>query len=206
MNEYSKSKFFQLFPSIIQSYFQGSNSTIPEDVENIFEIAEGKLKSLIEKGEKKEDLPISMILFDELGLAERSKYNPLKVLHSKLEYDGNKEGISFIGISNWILDASKINRAISLSVADLDDNLDDLKETSISIAKSINDNYKVNKLFSILLPKVFFTYKDILKILKKLTIYKQYELKELENIKKNIHQIMNLNLFLKILKMMILKK
>ncbi len=32
-----------------------------------------------------------MILFDELRLTERSKYNPLKVLHSKLEYNGNKE-------------------------------------------------------------------------------------------------------------------
>ena len=31
---------------------------------------------------KKEDLAISMILFDEFRLAERSKYNPLKVLHS----------------------------------------------------------------------------------------------------------------------------
>ena len=70
--KYSKSNFFQLYPSIIQSYFQGSNSTIPEDVENIFQIAEGKLKSLLEKGEKKEDLPISMILFYELGLTERS--------------------------------------------------------------------------------------------------------------------------------------
>ena len=79
--KYSKSKFLQLFPSIIQSYFQGSKSTIPEDVENIFKIAEGKLQLLIEKGENKEDLPISMILFDELGLAERSKYNPLKVLN-----------------------------------------------------------------------------------------------------------------------------
>ena len=29
-----------------------------------------------------------MILFEELGLAEKSKTNPLKVLHSKLEYDG----------------------------------------------------------------------------------------------------------------------
>ena len=30
--EFSKSKFFQNFPKIIQSYFQGSNSTIPEKI------------------------------------------------------------------------------------------------------------------------------------------------------------------------------
>ena len=86
-------------------------------MENIFKIEKGKLQLLIEKGENKEDLPISMILFDELGLAERSKYNPLKVLHSKLEYDGSNEGISFIGISNWTLNnVSKINRVLSLSL------------------------------------------------------------------------------------------
>ena len=147
-------------------------------MENIFKIAEGKLQLLIEKGENKEDLPISMILFDELGLAERSKYNPLKVLHSKLEYDGNKEGVSFVGISNWTLDASKINRALSLSVPDLDENIDDLRETSISISKSINEKFKDNKIFVNLLPKVYFRYKELLKELKKLTVYKQYELEE----------------------------
>ena len=49
-----------------------------------------------------------MILFDKLGLAEKSKYNPLKFLHSKLKYDGNKESASFV---DWQLDldASKIN-------------------------------------------------------------------------------------------------
>ena len=49
----SKSKFWQLFINIIQSYFQGSYSTTPEDVENIFEIAARKLKIFIDKGKKK---------------------------------------------------------------------------------------------------------------------------------------------------------
>ena len=70
-----------------------------------------------------------MILFGELLLAERSKYYPLKVLHSKLEYDGTNEGISFIEISNWALDTTNINRAMCLSLPDLDNNIDDLKET-----------------------------------------------------------------------------
>ena len=51
--QFSKSKFFQLFINIIQSYFQGSYSTTPEDVENIFEIAARKLKIFIDKGKKK---------------------------------------------------------------------------------------------------------------------------------------------------------
>ncbi len=37
------------------------------------------------------------MIFDEIGLAEISKYNPLKVLHSLLE----EPQIAFVGISNW---------------------------------------------------------------------------------------------------------
>ena len=80
-----------------------------------------------------------MVLFDELGLAERSESNPLKVLHEKLEYSGKDEGVSFVGISNYTLDAAKINRALVLSVPDLDQNLDDLIDTSINIVESIFD-------------------------------------------------------------------
>ena len=53
------------------------------------------------------------ILFDEIGLAEKSVHNPLKVLHSKLETN-NKE-IPFIGISNWELDSAKMSRFLVLS-------------------------------------------------------------------------------------------
>ena len=74
----------------------------------------------IEK-EKKENTPFSKLaLFDELGLAERAKVNPLKILHRKLEYGGTMDGISFIGISNWTLDADKIKRALKLSVTNLE--------------------------------------------------------------------------------------
>ena len=181
--KYSRSEFFKLYPSIIQSYFQGSDSTTPEEVIGIFEIAEGRLDEIKKNNNnKKDDLPISMLLFDELGLAERSRYNPLKVLHSYLELDGNKEGTSFIGISNWTLDAAKINRALTLSVPDLDSNLDDLKITSKSIAESINDNFGNRTIFDKILPNVYLHFKENLKILKKLTVYKQYKLQEYKRI------------------------
>ena len=38
-------------------------------------------------------------IFEEIGLAELSPFNPLKVLHSFLEHPN----ISFIGISNWVI-------------------------------------------------------------------------------------------------------
>ena len=200
--KYSTNDFFKSYPSIIQSYFQGSNSTLPEDVKNIFKIAEGRLKSF--KKRSNEDIPISMLLFDELGLAEKSKYNPLKVLHAKLDdYFNEHKNINsnvnddqivvFVGITNWNLDAAKLNRALSLSVPDLDEDLEDAQETSSSIANSFNVNFGDKKnnndnninndettkdnniqIFGDLLPKVYYYYKNTLKILKKLTVKKQY--------------------------------
>ena len=119
----------------------------PGDVEDLFERAKkkqlesvvgekknieknnkdkNKLKKKDEKDiekEKKENIPNAMILFDELGLAERDKTNPLKALHSKLEYKGKADGISFVGISNYTLDVDKINRILKLSVPDLENNM-----------------------------------------------------------------------------------
>ena len=119
----------------------------PGDVEDLFERAKkkqlesvvgekknieknnkdkNKLKKKDEKDiekEKKENIPNAMILFDELGLAERAKTNHLKALHSKLEYKGKADRISFVGISNYTLDVDKINRILKLSVPDLENNM-----------------------------------------------------------------------------------
>ena len=82
-----------------------------------------------------------------MGLAEHSPHNPLKVIHSELEYDLNKDEkkVSFLGVSNWILDASKMNRGITITIPDPNEN--DIKKTSITIAKSylgenLDDNIK----------------------------------------------------------------
>ncbi len=55
------------------------------------------------------------MIIDEIGLAEISPFNPLKVLHSLLEPTNFDDRVPFVGISNWSLDASKQNRAIALS-------------------------------------------------------------------------------------------
>ena len=170
--KYSKNKFFQQYPQIIQTYFQGSESTQPEDVERLFRKAENKMESY-KKRCKKEELPIIMTLFDELGLAERSESNPLKVLHHKLEYTGKEEGISFVGISNYSLDAAKVNRALVLSVPDLDQKLDDLIETSLNIVESISEKLKKEPIFKII-SNTYFRYKELLQIIKELVVYKQY--------------------------------
>ena len=97
--KYSKEKFFREFPQIILTYFQGSESTKPEDIDKLFEIAENKLNFYKSCEEFKNEITICMILFDEFCFAKKSESNPLKALHSKLEYDGNEQGVSFIGIA-----------------------------------------------------------------------------------------------------------
>ena len=174
--KYSKNKFFRKFPPIIPTYFQGSELTNPEDVEKLFEIGENKYKYYIDKKIKREDLPISMILFDHLELAEKSETNPLMILPSKLDNAIN-EGISFIGISNYSLDAANINRALILSVQNLEERLDDLKETSKAIAESISENLiKNQKQVLDILTRSYYEYKCTLKFLKELTVLKAFSL------------------------------
>jgi hypothetical protein len=102
----------------------GSEATTPTIITRIFE----KVKSWYQDYEKtkkkgsssdsnsdKTDLP--GIFFDELGHAEKSPHNPLKVMHSHLENFLGK--IPFISISNWRPDQSKVNRMVCLSRPDL---------------------------------------------------------------------------------------
>ena len=100
------------------------------------------------------------MLFDELGLAEKAPTNPLKVIHCKLEYDGKTEGTCFIGISNYSLDAAKINRTLSLSVPNLEDKLDQLKSIAYSIVESISEDAYQDKLIFDLLSITYCEYKN----------------------------------------------
>jgi hypothetical protein len=55
---------------------------------------------------------ITIVLLDEVGLAEQSPHLPLKVLHKVLDEAGPGEAL--VGISNWSLDPAKMNRAVHL--------------------------------------------------------------------------------------------
>ena len=70
----------------------------------------------------------SVVVLDEVGLAEDSPKLPLKALHPLLEdgtdgsedltmtgSDSKSKRVAFIGISNWALDPAKMNRGIMLS-------------------------------------------------------------------------------------------
>ena len=122
-------------------------------------------KNIEEINKNKEiDVPkkiLSVILFDEMGLAEISPNNPLKVIHSEL--DNNNE-IGFVGISNWTLDASKMNRGVHLSIQEPDQK--DLILTAVTIATGIHEEIQTIQLYKTVienLAKSYYDYKQFLK-------------------------------------------
>ena len=155
--EYSKNELFKKYPSLYVTSYQGSLTSSSYEIQTIFERA----KKIVDKQKDSKKKNLSVILFDEMGLAEISPYNPLKVIHSEL--DGNQE-VGFVGISNWTLDASKMNRAIHLSVQEPD--LNDLILTANTIANDIYEEIEKVALYKNIienLTKSYFDYKNHLK-------------------------------------------
>ena len=70
-----------------------------------------------------------------------------------------KKQVSFIGISNWRLDAAKMNRTIFLAIPDI--KLDDIHTTVKAIADSYGqDLYTKYENEYQLLGKIYFNYKE----------------------------------------------
>jgi len=155
------SVLFKRLPKVILTFYRGSIYNTSKEVLKLFYIARKKLKKLKDKDKDKN---ISMIFFDQIDLAEFSPNNPLTVILSELEYDLNEEDnkIPFIGISNWGLDASKMNRGINISIPDL--NEIDIKETALTIGISY-DIYldEICKDFFENLGEIYYQYKKYLK-------------------------------------------
>ena len=157
----SENPFFRNYPKLMVFSYQGSMASTSKGVENIFM----KARTIYQKLSKEDkENNISMIYFDEMGLAEHSPHNPLKVIHAELEYDQNEgdNKIAFVGISNWALDASKMNRGISISIPE--PNEEDNSETSLTIGKSYNEHLAERyKKFYENLGLIYFEYKNYLK-------------------------------------------
>ena len=148
--EYSESEIFKSKGKLYRYYYQGSETSTAEGIEQVFNKASNAQKK------NKDRNFITLVFFDEMGLAERSSNNPLKVIHYLLEKD-SENSVPFLGISNWRLDAAKINRALSLTITDYD--INDLQETAISIAEALDDKLSNNyKEFFQALAKTYFEY------------------------------------------------
>jgi len=157
---------FKSLPKLFINSYQGSLGSTSKGVLNIFK----KARNLLKNNDNLDKI-ISMIYFDEMGLAEHSPNNPLKVIHAELEYDLNEgsKKIAFVGISNWILDASKMNRGLYLSIPQPDQK--DLETTALTIAESYNEKLaQDNKDLFIALANTYCEYKHILE--------KSYTIKE----------------------------
>ncbi|CAF3712950.1 unnamed protein product [Rotaria sp. Silwood1] len=154
----SRDPYFQTLPELVAVSFQGSQNCTSESIVKVFERAENytRVKSISEL------LPV--IVFDEIGLAELSPHNPLKVLHAELEFENNRYG--FVGISNWRLDASKMNRALYLSTPDPD--VQDLQLTGKIISDSMQQqsNIQIIQFESIIIEGLSQAYYDLYEILK----------------------------------------
>ncbi|KAM6050451.1 E3 ubiquitin-protein ligase RNF213 isoform 2-T2 [Chlamydotis macqueenii] len=111
--------------------FQCSPLSTPEGIISTF-----KHCARFQEGKNLEEY-VSVVVLDEIGLAEDSPKMPLKTLHPLLE-DGciddvplPHKKVGFIGISNWALDPAKMNRGIFVSRGDPS------KEELIESAKGI---------------------------------------------------------------------
>ena len=135
--EKSNIEFFKQFPKVVSFYYQCSLTSTSEKIEKIFESAYKKL-------EKRNYEIISLICMDEMGIADESQNNPLKVLHSQFDEnswkknDNEKEKIAFVGISNWTLDASKMNRTLYINLGE--PNINYIENTAKEMIKGINNN------------------------------------------------------------------
>ena len=94
-----------VFHALEPIIYQCSRRSTSTEVERIFAMAIASQKFFKSTGQN----CYSVVMMDEAGLPEES-HESLKVLHVHLD---NQE-VSFVGISNHVLDAAKSNRAVSL--------------------------------------------------------------------------------------------
>ena len=108
------------YSQVHMASFQCSPLSTPEGI-----VATFRQCSKLQEG-KNLDSFVSVVVLDEVGLAEDSPLMPLKTLHPLLEdgvtssddvieTDEKPQRVAFIGISNWALDPAKMNRGIMLS-------------------------------------------------------------------------------------------
>ena len=153
--DFSENNYFKRKDGLIIYRYQGTDKTTSEDIINIFK----KVRNSKEYSLK--NIPI--FLFEEMGVALKSKDNPLKILNYELECEKEKDKknrISFVGISNWSFDSAKMNRVFYSFVPEPSN--DELIENAINIANS-SDKELSNKYdyFFCSLAKTYYKYKNL---------------------------------------------
>lgn len=146
----SHCSLFQKLKQVHMVSFQCSPHSSPEGIIGTFRNCARFQK------DKNMDEYVSVVVLDEIGLAEDSPQMPLKTLHPLLEdgcIDNDRPDpymkVGFVGISNWALDPAKMNRGIFVSRWDPSE--DELVETAKGICSSSNPILlKIKHLFPLL--------------------------------------------------------
>ncbi|KAM7163185.1 E3 ubiquitin-protein ligase rnf213-alpha-like isoform 1-T1 [Macrochelys suwanniensis] len=142
----SKTELFKRCKQVQLVSFQCSPHSKPEGIISTF-----KQCAQFQKGQKLEEFA-SVVILDEIGLAEDSPEMPLKTLHPLLE-DGCVDDeapepykkVGFVGISNWALDPAKMNRGLLVFRTDL--NKEELVKTAKGICADETHVTKIEHLF-----------------------------------------------------------
>ncbi|XP_014821245.1 PREDICTED: E3 ubiquitin-protein ligase RNF213-like [Calidris pugnax] len=145
----SKEQLFKRCKEIQLVSFQCSPHSKPEGIISTFRQCAQFQK------EKNLDEFASVVLLDEIGLAEDSPEMPLKTLHPLLE-DGSVDDenpepykkVGFVGISNWALDPAKMNRG--LLVLRTDPSKEELVKTAEGICAAQPHLERIKYLFPLL--------------------------------------------------------
>jgi hypothetical protein len=116
LGEQSPKKFWRRFPAVHIVQYQCSPLSTALAIKTQFELAVSY--------QKHAENTICLLLLDEVGLAEHSPDMPLKALHSILV----DPPVAVVGLSNWVLDPAKMNRAVLLQRPDASE--DDLVLTA----------------------------------------------------------------------------
>ncbi|CAD7974313.1 unnamed protein product, partial [Amoebophrya sp. A120] len=108
--------FWQYMPKLYVVSYQGSDVSNSAGIERRFQQAQKMQQSTLNFSPKD---TIVLFHFDEIGLAEQSPNNPLKVLHSWLEPAQSKlrkPEFAFVALSNDQLDAAKMSRGLTINL------------------------------------------------------------------------------------------
>jgi hypothetical protein len=151
----SQNDLLKSFKQVHMFSYQCSQLSTPQSVIEVFNTAK--------RFQRNQDTTkyVSVVVLDEVGLAEDSPNLPLKALHPLLE-DGTEgsedrdevvareKRVAFIGISNWALDPAKMNRGVMVTRGDPD--IDELvlsaqgichSDKSDAVKDRLNDYFRV---------------------------------------------------------------
>ncbi|XP_074628909.1 E3 ubiquitin-protein ligase rnf213-alpha-like isoform X2 [Acropora palmata] len=159
----ARSELFKAFKQVHMASYQCSPLSTPDGIVGTF-----RQCRKLQEG-KKLDRFVSVVVLDEVGLAEDSPLMPLKSLHPLLEdgvtssddvieTDEKPERVAFIGISNWALDPAKMNRGIMLSRG-----VPDVQELVDSALGICSTDQRIKNLIQPLIPPLANGYAELYK-------------------------------------------